>query len=549
VSSPIGRRRLCNLAATTRVGHVPRADEGALTMKRRDLLKLTAGAAIVGAGSAGRAGAQTRRILILASGTDPGSPDPHVSSGYAQNFPLRNIYDSLVRVEGTPPRVVPHLARSWTVTPDGMEYTFVLDPAAKFHDGAPVNAAAVEYSFKRLLRINQGNAWMVAGILDQNSVQVVDAGTVKIKLVRPFVAFPYVLPWLWVVNPALVEANKGNDDGQTYLRGNTAGSGAFRVRRNEPGNLVELERVPNAWKPGSGNLTGAIWRIVREAQNQRLLVQRGEVHIALDLTSEDMNALRDRPGVALVVETEFRPFSIKMNVKRGPLMDVNLRRAVSYAFDYDAMLEASGGYTDLMIGPLPSGIFGHDPNLQVYRRDLAKAREHLARSATPNGGFKLTTFFVQGLEQQRRWALILLDALRQLNIELDIRPTIFSEIIAMSRSPETMVDFFPIYQSAQYADPDNIAFVSYHSSRNGNWQNPVYSNPQVDELILRGRAETDEGRRREIYRQFQRVVVEDAPDLFGVLEKRKLAMRTDVLNFRFTPVASNSPELADLSLR
>jgi len=519
-------------------------------MKRRELMRAGSAAALASAGMsmAERATAQARRILVIAANTDPGNPDPHVSSGSAQNFVMRNVYDSLLRVEGNPPKFVPHLARSWTVSPDSLEYTFNLDPNAKFHDGSPVNAAAVVYSFKRLLRLKQGYSWMVAGFLDENSVQAVDPATVKIRLSRPYAAFLHVLPWMWMVNPALIEANKGSDDGQTYLRANFAGSGAFRVRRNEAGNLVELERVANAWKPGKGNLTGGILRIVREAQNQRLVIQRGEAHMALDLTSEDMDALRDRPGISLVMETEYRTFSIKMNVKRGPLMDVNLRRAVSYAFDYQAMLEAAG-YAELMVGPLPSGIFGHDPNLTVYRKDMAKAREHMARSGTPNGGFKLTTFIIQGLEQQRRWSLILLDSLRQLNIDLEIRPTIFADVIAMSRSPETMVDFFPIYQTAQYADPDNVAFVAYHSSRNGNWQNPVYASPKVDELILRGRLETDPEKRRLIYQEFQRAVVDDAPDLFGVLEKRKLAIRTDVQNYVFTPIAANSPELADLSLR
>jgi peptide/nickel transport system substrate-binding protein len=519
-------------------------------MRRRDLIRSGSAAALAGsvATASERSAAQSRRILVIASGTDPGNPDPHVSSGSSQNFVMRNVYDSLVRVEGNPPKLIPHLAQSWTVSPDSLEYNFVLDPAAKFHDGSPVNAEAVVYSFRRLLRLKQGYSWMVAGILDPDGVQAIDAGTVRIRLARPYAAFLHVLPWMWMVNPTVMEANKGSDDGQTYLRSNFAGSGAFRVRRNEAGNLVELERVPNAWKPGKGNLTGCIFRIVREAQNQRLLVQRGEVHIALDLTSEDMDALRDRPGVNLVMETEYRTFSIKMNVKRAPLTDVNLRRAISYAFDYQGMLDAAG-YANLMVGPLPHGIFGHDPTLPVYRRDLAKAREFMARSATPNGGFKLTTFFVQGLEQQRRWALILLDSLRQLNIDLDIRPTIFAEVIAMSRSPDTMVDFFPIYQTAQYADPDNVAFVAYHSSRNGNWQNPVYSNPRVDELILRGRLETDPEKRRAIYLDFQRTVVDDAPDLFGVLEKRKLAVRAEVQNYAFTPIAANSPELADLSLR
>jgi peptide/nickel transport system substrate-binding protein len=93
-----------------------------------------------------------------------------------------------------------------------------------------------------------------------------------------------------------------------------------------------------------------------------------------------------------------------------------------------------------------------------------------------------------------------------------------------------------------------VAFAAYHSSRNGNWQNAVYANPEVDALIERGRAEPDSAKRVAIYRDMQQKVVADAPDIFGVLEKRKLALRDNVKGFQFAPVASNAIECFGLSL-
>jgi peptide/nickel transport system substrate-binding protein len=278
------------------------------------------------------------------------------------------------------------------------------------------------------------------------------------------------------------------------------------------------------------------------------MVGRGEAHIAVDLTSEDMDALKGRPGVVLVIEPEYRTFSIKLNTKHGPLADANLRKAISYAFNYQAMLDAAG-YAKLMTGPLPDGILGHDPSLEVYRTDLDKAKELLAKSQYADGGIKLVMFHVSGLDQQRRWGLVLLDSLKKLNIDLEIKPMIWPDMVASTRSPETCPDFFPVYQTANYGDPDNIAFAAYHSSRNGNWQNPVYANPAVDDLIMRARAETNEEKRKALYGEFQRIVVADAPDIFGVLENRKLALRSEVQNFQFTPIASNAVELLPLSLK
>ena len=517
-------------------------------LSRRHMMALT-GAGLAGLTLPEAAFAQTggRRVLVIASNQDIPNFDPHIATGYSASMLLRNTYDSLVRVEGNPPKPVPHLAASWTASANGLEYVFRLDPAARFHDGSPVTADDVVYSFQRLLRLNKGNAWMIQGVVTPTGVTAVDAGTVKFVLAKPFAAFLQVLPWAWVASRKQIEANLGADDGQTFLRTTLAASGAFKVRRAEAGALYELERVEGAWKKGGGNLTGAIWRIVRETATQRLMIQRGEAHIAVDLTSEDMDGLKDKPGVIRVIEPEYRTFSIKMNTKHGPMADPEFRKAVSYATNYQAIADAAG-YADLMVGPLPHGILGHDPSLPVYRTDLAKAKEHLAKSKYPNGGVKLTMVHVSGLDQQRRWALVMLDSLKQLNIELEIKPMIWPDMVASCRSPETFADLFPVYQTANYGDPDNIAYAAYHSSRNGNWQNAVYASPEVDRLIEAGRAEPDEAKRIAIYKEMQQKVVADAPDIFGVLERRKLALRDNIKGFAFVPVASNAVELFGLSL-
>lgn len=496
------------------------------------------------------ANAQGRKVMVVASGQDVPNMDPHVASGYSSTAVMRNLYDPLVRIEGSPPKIVPALAESWLVSDDGKEFVFRLRTDAKFHDGTPVTADAVKYSLDRLLRLNKGPAWMFSGVMKaDDAVSVINANTVKLKLDKPFAAFLQVLPWLFIVNPSEVEAHKGSDDGQTYLRSAVAGSGPFKLRRAQPGTLYELERVPTYWKKeGAGNVTNVFWRIVRETTTQRLMLEKGEAQMAMDLTSEDIDALRGKPGVVLIVETEFRTFSIKMNTQHGPLSDINLRKAVSYAFDYQGMTQAAG-MAELMVGPLPTGIFGHDPKLAVPRMDLKKAKEYLAKSKSPNGGIKLTMSVVSGLDQQRKYALVLLDSLKKLNIDLDIKPMVWPDMVASTKTPATTSDFFPVYQSANYADPDNIAYAAYHGSRNGNWQNATYNNPKVNDLLDRARAERDPAARAKLYQEFQRAIVDDAPDLFGVLEKRKLGLRVEVQNYHYSPIAGQSPEFFTLSIK
>ncbi len=516
-----------------------------VTLNKRQFLIGSAGATIAAA-MPWYANAQGRKIMVLASTVDIPNFDPHVATGYAPQWLFRNTYDALVRVVGNPPETKPGLAKSWTQSDVGLTYNFELDENARFHDGNPVTAKDVEYSFARLLRLQQGPAWMVSGVLDENSVKATGDMTVTMSLLQPFAPLLSVLPWMFVVNSAVVEANLGSDDGQAYLLSNIAGSGAFTMGRARPGDLYELIRAENDWHQG-GNIEAAIWKIVRESATTRLMLQRGEVHFALDMFTEDMEAIDGMPNVVRIMEPDYRSFSIKKNTAKGPLADKNLRKAISYAYNYQSMLEAAG-FAELMEGPLPTGMFGHAEGLDIYRHDMDKAKEYLAQSEYKDGGFTLSISHAAGYENQRRWCLVLLEALKEFNIGLDIRPMVWPDIVAMSKSPDTMTDFHSIFQSANYADPDNTAFAAYHSSRNGQWQNPVYSNPEADKLIEAARVEIDQTRRAEIYAELQVLLVEDAPDIFGVLEKRKLALRDDVEGYVFAPVAANSIELLPLSL-
>ena len=86
---------------------------------------------------------------------------------------------------------------------------------------------------------------------------------------------------------------------------------------------------------------------------------------------------------------------------------------------------------------MPIGILGFDPNLSVYRTDIDKAREFMAKTEKPDGGFKLKMVHISGLEQQRRWSLIMLDSLKQLNIDLEIQPMSWPDMVAACKSPDT----------------------------------------------------------------------------------------------------------------
>jgi peptide/nickel transport system substrate-binding protein len=152
--------------------------------------------------------------------------DPHVRYDWSTRMMQQAVYDALAKYVGDPPEIVPWLAESWEVNDDATVWTFHLAQNARFHNGDPVDAEAVRYSFERGLKLNQGVAWMLSDFLEPEGIEAVDEQTVRFNLTKPYAAFISFVPWWYVVNPNEVMANEVDGDyGTAWLTENAAGSG------------------------------------------------------------------------------------------------------------------------------------------------------------------------------------------------------------------------------------------------------------------------------------------------------------------------------------
>ena len=172
---------------------------------RRGLL---AGAAALGLGAPGISWAferdGNRKVLVFSGNQQVPVLDPHVRYDWSTRMIQQGVYDALLKYEGDPPRIVPWLAERHEVSADGLTYTFHLVGNAKFHNGDPVDAEAVRFSFQRGLRLNAGIAWMLTDFLKPEKITAVDARTVRFTLERPFAPFLSYVPWWYIVNPRQV---------------------------------------------------------------------------------------------------------------------------------------------------------------------------------------------------------------------------------------------------------------------------------------------------------------------------------------------------------
>lgn len=466
--------------------------------------------------------------------------DPHVRYDWSIRMAQQGLYDALVKYVGPDAKVEPWLAKSWDVSADGLTWTFHLVDNAKFHSGDPVDAEAVRYSFERALKLNKGVAWMLSDVLAPDGIAAVDASTVRFTLRKPFAPFLSFLPWWYVVNPVQVKANeKDGDYGQGWLTQHSAGSGPFRQGRWEQNVLYEMTTNADYWRgwpQGDKRPASIIYRVIREAAAQKAAVQRGEADIVEGLTSDDFAQLAKAPGIAIEDHVGMTAFSIKFNNQRGPTADVNLRKAIAYAFDYDALVAVYNGGATLLDSPFSRGIKGHVTVADMPRKNLDKAREHLAKTATPQGGITLKYVYPAGHEESRRIALIMLDSLRPLNITVELQPEQWPNLVALGTKVETAPSIVSIFTTPLSTDPDAVAYLYHRNSWGKYYGMSYYDNPEVNGWIDEARATIDWNRRQELYAKIQAQLVADQPEIFGMTQNRRWARRDYVKGFEYSPV-------------
>ena len=504
--------------------------------------------AFVGLSLLGIALAQNN-ILLYGGQQDIDNIDPATGENYSINAALLSLYDALFITRGN--ELEPNLVESYEVSPDATVFTFKLKPNAVFHDGSPVTAEAVVYSFNRALAISGPPTYRWEGITDENSAVALDDTTVQFTLLEPFAPFVGTLTQLFVVNPAIVEANKGDDFGQTYLKDHEAGSGPFTQGRWEIGNLYEFVAVDDYWGgwESENHLDGFIWVIQRDSSTQTNSLLAGDTHVADSITGLDAEKIAAAEGFVVENNTGFFVNTFKMNTQGEYTSDPNVRKAIAYAMNYEQLPLAQDIPVEILPGPTPLGFPGAVAGLEVPTYDIEKAKEFLSQSAWPEGGFTLDYVYVTDFPREELPGLLLLEGLQQLDITLNMVPMLWPDMVASCSSPETGPDLINIYTQPAYLDPDAHLYNQYQSSQWGSFNScSFYKNERVDEALDEARVTSDEDARMALYAEAQTLIAADQPAVWTYTENTLIALNDCVSGYEFRPLESLSVLFQDLSM-
>ncbi|MCY4105592.1 MAG: ABC transporter substrate-binding protein [Chloroflexi bacterium] len=490
-------------------------------------------------------------ILLYGGNQDIHDIDPATGENYSINAALRSLYDALFIARGND--IVPHLVTSFQGNEDASVWDMELVENAVFHDdGSSVNADAVVYSFNRTLEIGGPPTYRWAGIVE--NVEATGEFSVRFTLSRPFAPFTQTLTQMFIVNPATVEANRGDDFGATYLRTTSAGSGPFAQGRWEIGNLYEFHAVPDYWGgwPENG-IDGFIWIIQREGSTQVNSLLAGETHVADTIDFSDIDRLNESPDHFVEVNPGFFTNTLKFNNQQGPSADVNVRRAVAHAMNYEILPEVLDNDIVILPGPQPANFPGFKEGLDIPTFDLDKAREYLAASAYADeweaGTLELDYVYVTDFAMEEVPGLLLQSNLAEIGVTMNMVPMLWPDMVASCGNVETGPDIINIYTLPSYGDPDAHYYNQYHSANWGSFNScNFYANDRVDELLDAARAEADWDRRVEMYGEVQEILVDEAVGAWMYTEAGTIAFNACIGGFVFSPYYPITVLFQDLTM-
>ena len=450
---------------------------------------------------AAHAQSRPKDVLVIANEFGPNSLDIHTVGANRPSYGVSWVaYDRLMsyakkmlpdgRAMYDRDKLVPELAESWQIAPDGMSVTFKLRRDAKFHDGTPVTAKDVKWSFDRAVTVGGFPTFqMKAGSLEEPKQFVaVDDHTFRIdflrkdKLLMPDLAV--VVPC--VFNSELVKKHVTEQDpwGLAWTRNNTAGGGAYKVESWRSGQEIVYVRFDD-WKSGPlPKLRRIVQRDVPNAGNRRALLLKGDIDMTYDLPPKDFAELAAEGGDIKVSATpnENALFYLGMNVTKPPFDNKLVRQAVAWVMPYDQIFQnAIYGRAAKMYGAASDKITTPAwPQPTWYKTDVEKAKA-LMKQAGATEGFETTLSFDLGNATiGEPMAVLTQEALASIGIKAQINkiPGATWRSALLKKDMPMILNRFGGWLDY----PEYFFFWAYHS-QNAVFNTMSYQNPTLDKLV------------------------------------------------------------------
>ena len=471
---------------------------------------------------------------------------------------IGNGYDMLVRLDiDDTTKVKGGVADSWTVSDDGLTYTFKLKPGIKFASGNPLTAEDVAWSFERVVKLDKSPAFILTqfGLTGDNvteKAKAVDAGTFVLTVDKAY-APSFVLNCLTatvgaVLDKKLVmehaEAKTPNADykydtdfGYAWMKTNYAGSGPFKIRDWRANEILAMERNDNYYgeKP---KLARVIYRHVKESATQRLMLEAGDVDVARNLDPGDLEAVTKNADLAVTSAPKGTVYYISLNQKNEKLAKPEVREAMKYLVDYDAIgATLIKGIGEIRQTYQAKGVLGA-LDASPYKFDVAKAKELLEKAGLKDG-FSVT-FDVRNTQPVTGIAESFQQTAGQAGVKVEIIPGDGKQTLTKYRARNH--DMYIGQWGMDYWDPNSNAEAFTSNPNNADdaavktlaWRN-AWDIPQLTEQVKAALLERDNDKRADMYKKLQQEALDTSPFVMIFQQTEVAGVRGAVKNYKLGP--------------
>src|SRR5437899_720836 len=496
-------------------------------------------------GASPSAGGAASTLVIDRNTSDLISLDPAVLYEFSAVFATHNVYETLVKFEGTDlttPKA--GLATSWDVKDAGTtnNITFKLKSGVKFASGNPLTADDVVYSFQRAIKLNKSPAFLFTDIagLKPESIKATDPSTVVVSVPKTSSTqtFLHILTFTigGILDSKEAKAHEASgDSGSGYLLDHSSESGPFSVDHWTKNTEVLLKANPNyaGTKPA---LSAVLFKHVPEPANQQFALEKGDIDIANDLGSEQIAALQGKAGVTTTSASSLLLVYVGMNAMVKPLDNVKVREALRTAVDYDGIIkDLLKGNGKKVQGIVPQGLAGAN-DAAPFQADVAKAQtlmkaanvdkatlDFLVPTGTAPGGAAWSDIAVK---LQSDWAKI--------GVTVNIKQQPTADLLTTYRAQKGQLVL--INWGPDYPDPDaNVGpFTDYKAKsiayRNG-WDDASIAQKAHDAELT-----ADPAKRVAAYKDIGDYVLHNGPYVVLYQPKELFGLRSNVKGFNWSSI-------------
>jgi peptide/nickel transport system substrate-binding protein len=431
--------------------------------------------------------------------------DPPMFTDVYSNYVSSQIHETLFEVNHEM-KIVPLLAEKLE-QPNDTTYLITLRKGVKFHNGEELTADDVKFTYTRVMdpatkspRANN----LTDAIESADKIEAVDKNTVKITLKSPFAPFleRMTAGALQILNKKAVDAG-----GADYAH-KPVGTGPFKYVEWKTGEYAKLERHADYWGE-KAKLDKVTFRPIPDANTRMAELESGGIDYLMQIPFEEIASVKQAGKFDVQVVDAINISYMAYNTQKAPLNDANLRRAMNYAVNKQEIFDTIyAGLGAVAVTPLNPSNWAHNPNVEPYKYDPAKAKELLAKSAYK--GEPLELAFNQATETPKVAERIQAQVKENLGINLVLKPMEWGAFLTYIRGGDQHQMFLLGWSGN--ADPDGILYPLFHSKNFGAAGNRAFfKNDKVDELLLKAQTTVKQDDRKPLYLDAQKIILDEAP--------------------------------------